>query len=241
MSVPPAVAGGHHCRGPHVSKGVTLNATSRRIATAFMPWNRSQNQPRRRLAADKRLLSRAAARSSETLSNADHELKLVAIQQPYPRLHYLFPTGRRHNFPMFVPSHRECDKRDKVGQKSAFWRPAVTIIVTIVKDQGVQHMFTPSLRVYHTCQALFCESPFELPWSLDRGSRPSKTPRRRLATLQCGRACPTVTRLRNIGACEARDKDLSAASRLRDLLCETFGRASPTALRCGEPPPSLVF
>ena len=28
-------------RGPHDSKGVTLNAASRRIATAFMPWHRA--------------------------------------------------------------------------------------------------------------------------------------------------------------------------------------------------------
>ena len=80
---------------------------------------------------------------------------------------------------MFVPSHRESEKWDKMGQKSAFWRPAVTIFVIIVKDLGVQHMFAPSLRVYHTCQALFFESLFELP-------------RRRLAALQCGRTCPTV-------------------------------------------------
>ena len=65
---------------------------------------------------------------------------------------------------MFVPSHREWEKWDKVGQKSAFWRPAVTIFVTIVKDQGVKHMFTPSLRVYHTCQEGFLFF-FELPRS----------------------------------------------------------------------------
>jgi len=50
-----------------------------------------------------------------------------------------------NNFPMFVPSRREWKKWDKVGQESAFRRPAVTIIVTFVKDQGVKHMFTPSL------------------------------------------------------------------------------------------------
>ena len=35
------VTGGQRCRSPHVSKGVTLNATSPRIATALMPWNRA--------------------------------------------------------------------------------------------------------------------------------------------------------------------------------------------------------
>ena len=34
-------AGGQHCRSPHVSKGAALDADSRRIATAFMPWNRN--------------------------------------------------------------------------------------------------------------------------------------------------------------------------------------------------------
>ncbi len=34
-------AGGQYCRSPHDSKGVTFNADSRRIATAFMPWNRN--------------------------------------------------------------------------------------------------------------------------------------------------------------------------------------------------------
>ncbi len=43
-------------------------------------------------------------------------------------------------------------KWDKVGQKSAFFIMVATINVTIVKDQGVKHMFTPSLRVYHACQ-----------------------------------------------------------------------------------------
>ena len=63
---------------------------------------------------------------------------------------------------MFVPSHRECDKRDKMGQKSAFWRPAVTIFVTIVKDQGVKRAFPPHLRVYHTCQWVSFDSLFKL-------------------------------------------------------------------------------
>ena len=64
---------------------------------------------------------------------------------------------------MFVPSRRELEKWDKVGQKSAFWRPVVTISVTIVKDQGVKRMFTPSLRVYHTCQALFLRASSNCP------------------------------------------------------------------------------
>ena len=36
---------------------------------------------------------------------------------------------------IFVPSHREGKKWDKVGQESAFWLPAVTISVIFVKDQ----------------------------------------------------------------------------------------------------------
>ena len=53
---------------------------------------------------------------------------------------------------MFVPSHRELEKWDKVGQRSAFFIMVATIYVTFVKDQCVKRMFTPSLRVYHTCQ-----------------------------------------------------------------------------------------
>ncbi len=53
---------------------------------------------------------------------------------------------------MFVPFRAWRNKRNKTEQKSAFFEAAVTIFVTIVKDQGVKHMFTPSLRVYHACQ-----------------------------------------------------------------------------------------
>ena len=63
---------------------------------------------------------------------------------------------------MFVPSHRELEKWDKVGQKSAFYIMVATINVTFVKDQGVKHMFTLPLRVYHTCQEAFLFF-FELP------------------------------------------------------------------------------
>ena len=64
---------------------------------------------------------------------------------------------------MFVPSRRELEKWDKVGQKSAFFIIVATIYVTFVKDQGVKHMFTPSLRVYHTCQALFLRASSNCP------------------------------------------------------------------------------
>ena len=67
-------------------------------------------------------------------------------------------------FPDVCPVPSSVGKWDKVGQKSTFWRPAVTIFVTIVKDQDVKHMFTPSLRVYHTCQEVFLFF-FELPRS----------------------------------------------------------------------------
>ena len=60
-------------------------------------------------------------------------------------------------------------KWDKVGQKSAFFIMVATINVTFVKDQGVKHMFTPSLQVYHICQEVFLFF-LELPRSLDRGS-----------------------------------------------------------------------
>ena len=113
---------------------------------------------------------------------------------------------------MFVPSHREWERWDKVGQESAFWRPAVTIFVTIVKDQDVKHMFTLPLRVYHTCQEVFLFF-FELPRSSDRGSRPSKSARRRLAADFLSRAshapkiyrapCPTnIPLLTELGSFE---------------------------------------
>ena len=56
---------------------------------------------------------------------------------------------------MFVPSRREWETWDKVGQESAFRRPAITIFVTSVKYHDVKRMFTPSLRVYHECQEGF--------------------------------------------------------------------------------------
>ena len=58
-------------------------------------------------------------------------------------------------FPDFCPIPPRVGQWDKVGQESAFRRPAVTIFVTSVKDHGVKRMFTHSLRVYHGCQAGF--------------------------------------------------------------------------------------
>ena len=46
---------------------------------------------------------------------------------------------------MFVPSHRELEKWDKVGQRSAFFIMVATIFVTFVKDQRVKRMFTPAI------------------------------------------------------------------------------------------------
>ena len=92
---------------------------------------------------------------------------------------------------MFVPSRRELEKWDKVGQKSAFRLPAVTIFVTFVKDQGVTRMFTPSLRVYHTCQEVFLfrysYSSSNCPGLQTRDHGSQKESRRRLAALQYGR------------------------------------------------------
>ena len=86
---------------------------------------------------------------------------------------------------MFVPSRRELEKWDKVGQKSAFRLPAVTIFVTFVKDQGVTRMFTPSLRVYHTCQEVFLfrysYSSSNCPGLQTRDHGSQKESRRRLA------------------------------------------------------------
>ena len=48
------------------------------------------------------------------------------------------------------------------------------------------YVYISSMSVSYVSRAIF-ESLFELPRSLDRGSRPSKSPRRRLAALQCGR------------------------------------------------------
>ena len=155
---------------------------------------------------------------------------------------------------MFVPSRRELEKWDKVGQKSAFRLPAVTIFVTFVKDQGVTRMFTPSLRVYHTCQEVFLfrysYSSSNCPGLQTRDHGSQKESRRRLAALQYGRGswvidphvlqktppCPTVTRITNISerAKHATER-LSAAGRLQKGRCTLIGRASPTALPRGKP------
>mgnify|MGYP001217209038 FL=1 len=105
------------------------------------------------------------------------------------------------------------DKWDKVGQKSAFRPPAITIFVTFVKDQGVKRMFTPSLRVYHVCQEVLL-TPFRIT----------------LFKLCC-------FRIRNRGRNEAETRpvgsvSLSAASRLQDHLLGASVGHSPTALRC---------
>ena len=115
---------------------------------------------------------------------------------------------------------------------------------------GVTRMFSSSLRVYHTCQALFF-CLFELPRSLDRGSRPSKSARRRpgrqqkLRTENIFWACPLAVRSgspdRPLSTIDIRRRLCRRQGLCRPLprapsiLWRLDGRASPTALRCGKP------